>query len=189
MNNIQKIAHQVGRHECGHYFVANALGIKAQDIFVKVIDEKGSHHGKTTLLLAMPLSSTAEIQKFILNRMSILYGGAIAESYVSGDVSQDHFETCLQNGAKGDCDKIQELAQLLRNISYPQSVEDSWATELESLFNKAIAQALKIIEKNIANINTVADKFSNFITTAGAEKRISKFEIESILNTTQRSLL
>jgi hypothetical protein len=99
-------------------------GFAASGITLRV-GAKGDIAGGAEMSPARAVRSTEDVEKFLRDRIAVLYAGAIAQCSKRKVVDCDALEVSLKTNAAGDHVKIIELLALLRNLIYPdtESVE------------------------------------------------------------------
>ena len=137
-------------HEVGHWLVANTLGFGVGSIKIRVdANSRGfGHSGSSHVDIHPSLNSINDVEKYLLDRLSILWGGIASQT----EVDKREWEEILSTDAESDYNKIRELAYILRGLRYP--LENTAETELEQ-FCQITDETYKIAV-NIINTNEKA---------------------------------
>jgi hypothetical protein len=126
--SLREKAIRVAQHEMGHYVLARALGFSTAAVGINIY-RNGGHHGTIGILLPRPVTNFEEVQDYIKRRVMVLFAGGCAETLATGVPVNGHIADFIIGntplGAENDIDKAQELLNLLRDIRYPGSSNDS----------------------------------------------------------------
>ena len=143
------------RHECGHLFIARAVGFPTDGI--ELLPRAGAH-----IELQISLSSLDELCNYIERRVKVLFAGAIGQSIQGGVIRQDVAYNLLNSphgGAGHDFAKIKELIRLLVGVKFPNANAPQYADELKAADTRLSDASAQIVSDNITAIDALAIHF------------------------------
>lgn len=155
MSRVKKIC----RHEVGHNVIAKLFGFNPGSIEMNF--SPNGHSGASNCEPWRPGVSSFEILKVNLEtRIKILYAGAMAEAFTDdGGVDSEYaLSEWKTGGAMNDYAKIRELMHVLRNITYPETTDESAAQkELNQLDNAIFQETANLVLLNRTLIERLTD--------------------------------
>ena len=169
------------RHEVGHYIVAKQLGFKMNGINIKIIDNRGCHDAENNLELYRKLRTMKDILNYLDDRIQILYAGALAQSLSNGAVNTDHAEKYFEYGSDHDQKKALELVEIIRNIRYPDSDENTAIKEIEQIRRELFSKTQNVVVSNERIICKLSQKLDSEIHQLGETYDFSEDKINDIL--------
>jgi hypothetical protein len=179
--HLRGVAAGVAKHEAGHYVVARVNGFATPGFSATMFNASGAFLGGNETTIARPLRSLDQTQRYLEQRIQILYAGALAESLSqTGDIDYNAAVDCLQNrGGKDDYTKVRELLNLLGNLKYPSDATllemqtKLSAVELEVWNTSAdIVKAERLIIEGLAGLLTeklMQSTFNTLVTLSASE--------------------
>jgi hypothetical protein len=189
MNNNQLEQHQkelasrVACHEIGHLSVACALGFETGRVTLELLPNHG-HRGSAGITLVRKVTSLSDCDRYLCERMKILFAGAMAETLKRGQefkgVNEDEANSILTSadgGANQDWSRIREHQQLLRNLRNPDidpADEDRRRDELQAICDECLAETLAIVNHNAHPIVSLATALAAKVTGLNVEVCLEK---------------
>jgi hypothetical protein len=167
-------ARTVAQHEMGHYVVAKVMGFATEDVGIEVMEPNG-HRGCATVRLAQPLQSLDAVSNYLERRVLVLYAGAMAETLHPDHVPKSGVDNekavkIIQGalGAEQDHAKAREAIHLLRNISHPDTYDESEIQgQLDALDLRLWGRALELVEQFEETIVGVAGALTERLKLKG----------------------
>lgn len=170
-------------HETGHYVVGRELSFKTHGIEIQIQYPQG-HLGQAGIDLWTPnISSLGELKDYLERRIKVLYAGAIAESF-DDDANYDSeyaLNEWTSGGSINDYAKIRELVQVFRNISYPDTSNESKVQEeLTQIADPLINETLAIVERHFESIRRISDRLFSKVEFYSGKYDLGESEIDPI---------
>lgn len=170
-------------HEAGHYFVGRYLSFKTNVISI-IIHPFHGHLGSSEIEPWEPhITDIEKIEHYLERRIQVLYAGVIAESLKKyGEFNYEFAKSeWEEGGGKDDFAKIKVLIQVLRNIKFPETINESdTQSELNELTSELIKRAGKIILENLDIINKISNNLIQKIALYDVKYELNSDEIELI---------
>ena len=172
----------LGYHEVGHYVIARALGFKTGSLKLKMLDLNGGHIGGSIIEPVRALSGVDDILKFLEARVQVLYAGALAQSLSNGKADDEVAVSILENGGgQMDFGKARELIHLIRNIKFPNAVNDGEIQlDLDEINNDLWDRAKVLVEKDHEVICGLGRRLASGLNETGKEFELSEAELETL---------
>lgn len=180
-NKIKKIC----THEAGHYVVARELKFKTHGIEV-YFENNGNHKGQSILEPRTPgIKSIVNLELYLERRIIVLFAGAIAEKMnIRGDFNPDEaIKEWNNGGSMNDHAKIRELVHILRNIKFPDTVNENMAQSELTHFDRILNyKAYEIVQDRIELIFELGDLIFQKIKFYNTWYELSDSEINNVEN-------
>jgi len=176
---------KICRHELGHFFVAQQLGFKTNDLNL-VFQRFQGHKGAAGLEPNLPgILEITDIINYLESRIMILFAGVIAEAINSeGKYDNDYaLHQWRNDGGVQDHAKIRELVFLLRGIKHPNTVDnEEIQAQLNEIDQNLIQRTGELILLNIELIHQVAGQMADRIKMYETPYTFSNAEIAEWLS-------
>lgn len=169
-------------HEAGHYVIARTFGFKADQIKICFLYQGGQYNCYVTNSTARKLPNQAEIERFLEERILILFSGTMAEALSEGRVDSKTASAALESeGGSNDEGKISELIHLLNNIRHANLDDAEFKNAPLAINSRLKEKAKDMVETEQAVISKFAKELSSKVESGGEEYIFSEEEIESLL--------
>lgn len=170
-------------HEAGHYIVGRELGFKTKGIDI-TINKNVGHSGNSTIELWTPsLDNIQKTKDYIEKRVQVLLAGAMSEATdknqnYDGDYACKEWES---GGAIIDYARVRELIQLLRNISFPDTKDEtSVQKELNQLEQQCMIKTDQILQNRHHLILEISALLSSKVKEYDTKYKLTENEINSL---------
>jgi hypothetical protein len=174
---------KVCNHEAGHYILAREMKFNTHGISAMFSFPLG-HSGSSGCEPWTPsIQSTNDVENYLERRVQVLYAGVIAESTdVQGNYDSNYaLKEWRNGGGKDDYSKFRELIQVLRNIRYPETIEEQEAQkQLDQIDEELIQKTGGIVHERIELIHGVGDFLFRKIEEYNVNYELSENEINQI---------
>lgn len=179
---LKKVAQDVGRHESGHFVVAKVLGFKTGCIGMIITDIQGGHKGEAEIELASKLDDIESVEKYLKDRIIVLYAGALSESLNLGKIDNERALDIIRNGGgSNDHAKAKELIHLLRSIRAPDiSDPKEIQAGLDSIDAECWKNAAELVEAESVIIDWLGSRIASEVKLIGINYKLEGREIESL---------
>jgi hypothetical protein len=174
---------RICKHEAGHLVVAKEMKFVTHGIKVTLLPNVG-HAGDAAIEpRTANITEIDHVKEYLIRRIRVLYSGVIAECAdnecnFDNRYAKDEWE---RGGGMNDFTKIRELLQTLRNISYPQTVEEEEINyELALLKTTLTREACDLVKKRHDVIKAVAEKLYEKVISYNVQYYLTEGEIAEI---------
>ncbi|WP_127481458.1 M50 family metallopeptidase [Achromobacter xylosoxidans] len=166
-----KIKNAVCFHEAGHWVVARHFGFKTGEIRITITKDKSffGHHGSSKIFPRLRSSSKELIEKYLRNRISVLFAGVIAQSLTIENKKENSASDLLHSDGSDDHKTVYELLYILRGVCHPDEDEDLDGTRLLKLQKECWESSDQIVQKEKIGIATLAHKMAGEISRMNYE--------------------
>ncbi|WP_322106032.1 hypothetical protein [Paraburkholderia sp. J41] len=110
----------IGQHEAGHFFVARAMGFRVEKVTLKFIgrgnEKEPPHRGEANIHLYRNLLGIDQVSKYLRDRISVLYAGALAEALKGHVIDEEIAKFSQETNAAVDVAKASEYLEMLLNV-------------------------------------------------------------------------
>jgi hypothetical protein len=155
---------------------------KADQIQICFLDQGGNYYCYVVINTARKLPNQAEIERFLEERILILFSGTMAEALSEGRVDSKAASAALESeGGSSDEGKISELIHLLNNIRHANLDDAEFKNAPLAINSRLKEKAKDMVETEQAVISKFAKELSSKIESGGEEYIFSEEEIESLL--------
>jgi hypothetical protein len=130
--------------------VSRVLGFKTGSLKLKMLDLNGGHIGGSIIEQVRALRGLDDILEFLEARVMVLYAGALAQSLSNGKTDDELALSILENGGgQMDFGKARGLIHLIRNIRFPEVVDDGEVQEaLDEINNDLWGRTKVLVERD-----------------------------------------
>ena len=167
-------------HEAGHYIIARELGFITNGMSIQM--QTNGHSGESVIEpWTSGINNLTELQNYLKRRIKVLYAGVISESFEMENHSDYALNEWNSGGGKDDHSKIRELTQVLRNIIYPNTVQEPEAQkELTDLNNELFDQTVKIVSERLKLIRGISSMLSGKVKEYNIKYSLTETEINNV---------
>ncbi|EJL7016487.1 hypothetical protein NMT49_003429 [Vibrio cholerae] len=160
--NFDSYKKRVIYHEVGHWLVAKTLGFGVGSIKIRVdANSRGfGHAGSSHVDIHPSLNNVNDVEKYLLDRLSILWGGIASQTVVD----KRDWEKILSTDAESDYNKTRELAYILRGLRYPSAnTAEMELEQIDQITDETYQIAVSIINNNEKAWNNIAKNITSVV--------------------------
>jgi len=179
----KQLLEKIVRHEAGHYVIARTFGFKADQLKICFLYQGGQYYSYVANNTARKLRNQAEIERFLEERILILFSGAMAEALFEGKVGNEAARAVLESeGGRNDEGKISELIHLLSNIRHANLDDEVEFKKAPTAINRELwDKARALVEAEQVVISGFTKELASKIESGGEEYIFSEEDVESLL--------
>lgn len=178
LDAIRWYVDQIVRHELGHAIAAELLGFHSGKMTLQLLAANGDHVATTRVGLDIPVSSVAEVRRYVEKRTIVLMAGTMAEPDSSRNLMRD-FHAAFEDGpSNSDRQKCDEFIQLLLNI---ESGDANGPMRQSDCYRSLVAATHELVLVNHAAMVRTAHKMSHRVQTYGERAMWTPAELQELL--------
>lgn len=179
-NHLHDVVRKVALHEFGHYIAANVMGFETDDVAIEMTDWRGGYRGEAGIRLSRGLRTVPEAERYLRDRVVVLWAGALAETLRAEKVSEDDAVKCLRGEAgASDHAKATELLNLLRNLTSPDVSGEKAQAALTELEEEIWLDTVKLVEAEARLISGFASRLAQMVRMTSTRYLLSRSEISA----------